>query len=171
MLQHTHVPRTLPDDRGDLLHIESTEDAEQDHFGLVGRQPLAHERDGGVGAEHVERCHRGIVIGGLLAKIFGRHCDARSTRFAPSRIDQSVPGDREQPRPELLLVTTEGREVSRGNEPGLGFDVLGNERIESTKESQQTRMEVPPQDRDGARRTAELGREHGPELGRRHVSR
>ncbi len=171
MLEDAYVSRALVDDRGNLVDGQPAEDAEQDHLGLISRQARTYKRDGCVGSERVDGGHGRIVLGGMLAEHVRGHCDAASARFAPSPVDETVPGDGEHPRTELLVVATKAGEVSRGDEPGVGLDVFCRCRIEPAEEPQQPRMEFLPQGGDRPLRTLLGGREHVAELGRRHVRR
>ena len=68
MLEHAHIPRALAHDRGDLVDLEPAQHPEQNHLGLLSLQARPNERDGGVGANHVEGKAGWIIRGGTLAQ-------------------------------------------------------------------------------------------------------
>jgi hypothetical protein len=63
------------------------------------------------------------------------------------------------------------REVSSDREPGVGLDILGCHRIETSQEPKQPRVQVPPENSDRPLRALLGGREYLVELGRGHLSR
>jgi len=171
VLEDAYVPRALVDDRRNLVHIEPAENTEQDHFGLISRQARTYKRDGCVSPEHVDGGHGWVVFGGMPAEDVRRHRNDASACFTPSPVDETVPGDGEHPRAELLVVAAKARQVASGDEPGVGLDVFCRYRIESAEEPKQPRMEVLPQDGDRPLGTLLGGQEHVAELGGRHVRR
>jgi hypothetical protein len=114
VLEHAYIPRALPHDCGNLVDLEPAQHPEQNHLGLISRQARSDERDGGIGAHHVERKAGGVIHGGTLSEDLRRHGDAPSARLTPSPVDEAVPRDREHPRPELAVITMEGSEVTSG---------------------------------------------------------
>jgi len=68
VLEHAYIPRALPHDRGNLVDLEPAQYPEEDHLGLIRRQARPNERDGGIGANHVEGKAGWIIRGGTLAQ-------------------------------------------------------------------------------------------------------
>jgi hypothetical protein len=170
-LENSYIARLLAHDRSDLAHVEAAQYPEEDHLGLISRQAGTNKPHGRVGSECVNSRDRRVIVGGALAQVFRCHSHASSPALAPSPVDETVPRDREHPRPELLVVAMKAREVSSGREPGVGLDIFGCHRIEPSQEPEQPRVQVPPENSDRPLRALLGGCEYLVELGRGHVSR
>jgi len=171
VLEHAYVPRALAHDRSNLVDIEPTEHPEQDHLGLISRQARPNEGHGGIGAHHVEGKTGRIIRSWTVAQDLRRHGNAPSACLTASPIDETVPRDREHPRPELAVTTVEGSEVSSGCEPGVGLDVFCCRPIEPPQEPKQSRMQLVPEDADRPLRSVLRGRECLVEFVGGHVRR
>jgi hypothetical protein len=114
VLEHPYISRSLAHDRGNLVDLEPAQYPEEDHLGLIPWQARPNERDGGVGANYVESEAGGVIRRGTLAQDLGRHGNAPSARLTASPVDETVPRDREHPRPELAVITMEGPELTSG---------------------------------------------------------
>ena len=171
MLEYAYIPGALSHGRSNLVDMEAAQYPEQNHLGLVPRQARANERDGCVGAKHVDRKAGRVIRGGTLAQDLRRYGNAPLARLTPSPVNEAVPRDREHPRPELAVITVEGSEVSSGCEPRVGFDIFCCRRIEPPQEPQQSRMQFVPENGDRPLRSVLRGREYLVEVGGGHVSR
>jgi hypothetical protein len=68
VLEHPYIPRSLAHDRGNLVDLEPAQYPEEDHLGLIPRQARPHERDGGIGANHLDGKAGGVIRGGTVAQ-------------------------------------------------------------------------------------------------------
>jgi hypothetical protein len=134
MLENAYIARLLAHDRSDLVHSEAAQYPEKDHFGLISRQARTYKSHGRVGSECVNNRDRRVIFGRTLVQVFRCHRHAASPGLAPSPVDETVPRDLEHPRPELLVVAIEAREVPSGREPSVGLDVFRGHRIEPSQE-------------------------------------
>ena len=88
------------------------------------------------------------ALGAHAASALARlgHRDDGSGRAGPALVDGAVPGDGEQPGPELRQRRRGSREVAHDLQPGLGRQVLGGVVAAHGQVAQQGRVEGPPED-------------------------
>lgn len=142
MLEHAHRSRLLPQDLGDLGHVQPGKHTEQNHLSLVGRKrsDACQRSFGVVGGEDGAF---GIVGPGSPAE--GIEADTRVGGALPAApmIDQPPAGDRKEPAPKRPFITLETVETGGGVESSLRDEILAVVEFLRPKVPQEPGMELP----------------------------
>jgi hypothetical protein len=116
MLQRLDRPELALGDAGDLLEGEVGNEAQRDHLALIVGQPRQGPDE--LRIERIDWKHRRDV--GQLAVD-----DLGPPRPAPGVIDEAVPGNGEDPAPQIVTIAPKPREVARHLEEHLAEQVFG----------------------------------------------
>jgi len=132
MLQGLDRPDLPLGDSGHHVEGEIGDEAEGDDLALI----VGQERQGGdqLGIERfVGRRRRGVPLAVDLSRPAGP---------PPRVVDETVPGDREHPTPQVVMITAEPREVARHLEEDLAEQILGIASALGPQIAQHRRSEV-----------------------------
>jgi hypothetical protein len=147
MLEYTHRSRLLPQNLGDVGHLQPGKHAEQNHLSLVRRKSGdALQRSFGVGSR--EHGALGVVWCGSPTQGIETDTQAGAALPAAPMIDQPPACDRKEPAPKGPLITLETVETGGRVKPRFRDEILPVIGFLRPKVPQKPRMELPVEGRE-----------------------
>ena len=124
MLSDPHPGLGAAEDLGNKGSVESGDDSEKHHFGLLLRKCRGHQSDSLLRGHPVDGLDLHDALGRERGKVLVR-CGVGVPPRRPAKIlDDSAACDRERPCPESGLVPLEGANASGDGLPHLAGDVV-----------------------------------------------